>query len=86
MEATRALDSPYLNLFTRWLRSVVLKSLKAVKEKFLLKKIVGKYWDQENDPTWREVRKFSFPSPAATRFKLEQATNMQRSWAWSQMD
>ena len=38
MEATRALDSPYLNLFTRWLRSVVLKSLKAVKQKFPFKK------------------------------------------------
>ena len=44
MEATRALDSPHLNLFTRWLRSVVLKSLKAVKQKFpFKKKIVGKY-------------------------------------------
>ena len=38
MEATRALDSPHLNLFTRWLRSVVLKSLKAVKQKFPFKK------------------------------------------------
>ena len=38
MEATRALDSPNLNLFTRWLRSVVLKSLKAVKQKFPFKK------------------------------------------------
>ena len=41
MEATRALDSPYLNLFTRWLRSVVLKSLKAVKQKFPFKKNCG---------------------------------------------
>ena len=40
MEATRALDSPYLNLFTRWLRSVVL-SLKAVKQNFRLKKNCG---------------------------------------------
>ena len=64
MEATRALDSPYLNLFTRWLRSVVLKSLKAVKQKFLLKKNCGEILRSRewSDLAWSKKIQFSLSS------------------------
>ena len=53
-----------LNLFTRWLRSVVLKSLKAVKQKFLLKKNCGEILRSRewSDLAWSQKIQFSLSS------------------------
>ena len=80
MEATRALDSPYSSHCFLDDCVALCWDVWKLSTKTSVEKIWGKYLDQKNSPTWREVRKFSFLFPAATRFELERATLWLNVW------